>query len=49
MARLRAKYERVNQSLKDLVRANFATSEMIAKSPRPFTEGLLIKSAFKGQ
>ena len=33
----------MNQSNKDSVRASFVISEMIAKSSRPFTEGLFVK------
>ena len=33
----------MNQSNKDSLRASFVISEMIAKSSRPFTEGLFVK------
>ena len=33
----------INLSNENAVRASFASSEMIAKSSRPFTEGLFIK------
>ena len=39
----RSFFANINQSNKDSVRNSFVISEMIAKSSRPFTEGLFIK------
>ena len=39
----RSFFANINQSNEDSVRASFVISEMIAKSSRPFTEGLFIK------
>ena len=39
----RSFFANINQSNEDFVRVSFVISEMIAKSSRPFTEGLFIK------
>ena len=39
----RSFFSNINQANEDSVRASFVISEMIAKSSRPFTEGLFIK------
>src|SRR6218665_3403845 len=43
LCKQRSFFTNVSQSSEDSVKASFAISEMIAKSSRPFTEGLFIK------
>ena len=43
LCKQRSLFTNINQCKEDSVRASFALSEMIAKSSRPFTEGLFIK------
>ena len=43
LCKQRSRLANINLSNKNAVKASFALSEMIAKSSRPFTEGLFIK------
>ena len=42
-------FANINQSNENSVRASFAIKEMIAKSSRPFTEGLFVKECLEGK
>ena len=46
LCKQRSFFANINHLNENSVRASFAISEMIAKSSRPFTEGLFIKNIF---